>query len=574
MPFAGLDETRPPSASPKKKAPSDRPPQRREGHLLRRADDAQHPRHHARPGPRHDVGRRHADPAVLQRRDSGRGGGRLHRARARPRFWPAGCCRTAPSKFPPILLGGQAGFILAGALIGWGGRTLALRAAARRRRPICSPSSPAPRLCWSGPASWRPSSRNTTSRCCPTRSKIAFGVCELAGADRFPGLGGPRMSSRARNPAAPSRLPKAWSSPIDWPRRSSRALAWAVDAAAIGAACYVVGQAAGGLERAQPAMWPPRSASCSTSSISIGYGIVLEWRWRGQTLGKRAARACAWWMRKACACSSRRSSLRNLLRAVDMLPLLLPGRRHRRAVSRKASAWAIWRPTPSWRASASLARARPGTDRPRQIQFPAGLPAPGRAPAQPRRAPKPSAIAVSAAHPARRLRPRRARRALRRTGRLLPLAGRIPRAGARRPHRRAIRPQRPARDLRRGSACCKIASDMFGYSAQPPLLSTQPQPPFFSHMRFFPYLLILTCSGAWAQKKTVFLITDAEGVGGVCRQDQTDPKDQEMRQLLTGEINAAVEAFWPAAPTRSSSGMATTAARRSPRSRFIPKPSC
>jgi len=62
-------------------------------------------------------------------------------------------------------------------------------------------------------------------------------------------------------------------------------------------------------------------------------------------------------------------------------------------------------------------------------------------------------------------------------------------------------------------------------------------------MRILPYLLIVTCSAGWAQKKTVFLITDAEGVGGVCRQDQTDPKDQEMRQLLTGEINAAVEGF-------------------------------
>ena len=41
----------------------------------------------------------------------------------------------------------------------------------------------------------------------------------------------------------------------------------------------------------------------------------------------------------------------------------------------------------------------------------------------------------------------------------------------------------------------------------------------------------------------VFLITDAEGVAGVCRQDQTDPKDVEMRQLLTGEINAAVDGF-------------------------------
>src|SRR5438309_10865501 len=62
-------------------------------------------------------------------------------------------------------------------------------------------------------------------------------------------------------------------------------------------------------------------------------------------------------------------------------------------------------------------------------------------------------------------------------------------------------------------------------------------------MRWFLCLMILGAPAFWAQKKTVFLITDAEGVGGVCRQDQTDPKDQEMRQLLTGEINAAVEGF-------------------------------
>jgi D-amino peptidase len=62
-------------------------------------------------------------------------------------------------------------------------------------------------------------------------------------------------------------------------------------------------------------------------------------------------------------------------------------------------------------------------------------------------------------------------------------------------------------------------------------------------MRFLLSLLVLSCPAAWAQNKTIFLITDAEGVGGVCRQDQTDPKDQEMRQLLTGEINAAVEGF-------------------------------
>jgi D-amino peptidase len=62
-------------------------------------------------------------------------------------------------------------------------------------------------------------------------------------------------------------------------------------------------------------------------------------------------------------------------------------------------------------------------------------------------------------------------------------------------------------------------------------------------MRFFLLLLALSTGLSAQQKTTVFLITDAEGVGGVCRQDQTDPKDTEMRQLLTGEINAAVDGF-------------------------------
>src|SRR5437870_7644063 len=62
-------------------------------------------------------------------------------------------------------------------------------------------------------------------------------------------------------------------------------------------------------------------------------------------------------------------------------------------------------------------------------------------------------------------------------------------------------------------------------------------------MRFLLCITLLLGPAAWAQNKTIFLVTDAEGVGGVCRQDQTDPKDQEMRQLLTGEINAAVEGF-------------------------------
>ena len=61
-------------------------------------------------------------------------------------------------------------------------------------------------------------------------------------------------------------------------------------------------------------------------------------------------------------------------------------------------------------------------------------------------------------------------------------------------------------------------------------------------MRAF-VISLLAVSALLAQRKTVFMITDAEGVAGVCRQDQTDPKDAEMRQLLTGEINAAVQGF-------------------------------
>jgi len=44
-------------------------------------------------------------------------------------------------------------------------------------------------------------------------------------------------------------------------------------------------------------------------------------------------------------------------------------------------------------------------------------------------------------------------------------------------------------------------------------------------------------------RKSIFVITDAEGVAGICRQEQTEPRDPELRQLLTGEINAAVEGF-------------------------------
>jgi D-amino peptidase len=62
-------------------------------------------------------------------------------------------------------------------------------------------------------------------------------------------------------------------------------------------------------------------------------------------------------------------------------------------------------------------------------------------------------------------------------------------------------------------------------------------------------LMSAVALSVFAQPKTVFMITDAEGVAGICRQEQTDPKDSEMQQLLTGEINSAVAGFFAGGAT-------------------------
>ena len=62
--------------------------------------------------------------------------------------------------------------------------------------------------------------------------------------------------------------------------------------------------------------------------------------------------------------------------------------------------------------------------------------------------------------------------------------------------------------------------------------------------RLFALLLLVAAPLLPQPKRSVFLITDAEGVAGICRQEQTDSKDPELRQLLTGEVNAAVQGFF------------------------------
>ncbi len=68
-------------------------------------------------------------------------------------------------------------------------------------------------------------------------------------------------------------------------------------------------------------------------------------------------------------------------------------------------------------------------------------------------------------------------------------------------------------------------------------------------MRTTLLLLLLAVQAPAQPRTTIFLITDAEGVGGVCRQDQVEPSNREMQQLLTAEINAAVQGFYDGGAT-------------------------
>jgi uncharacterized RDD family membrane protein YckC len=98
----------------------------------------------------------------------------------------------------------------------------------------------------------------------------------------------------------------------------TRFLAWVVDLAAISAACSLAGAVLGMLG------WINIDFARAFTIlvyfvIQIGYGIVLEWSWRGQTLGKRLLR-----LRVMDAQGLRlqwsQIVVRNLLRFVDLLP--------------------------------------------------------------------------------------------------------------------------------------------------------------------------------------------------------------------------------------------------------------
>jgi uncharacterized RDD family membrane protein YckC len=100
----------------------------------------------------------------------------------------------------------------------------------------------------------------------------------------------------------------------------ARLLAWIVDALLIGAAITAATRALS-LVRAISSDWYAAAATLAWFAISIGYGILFEWWWSGQTPGKRTMR-----LRVVDASGLRLAfhqvAIRNLLRFVDSLPLL------------------------------------------------------------------------------------------------------------------------------------------------------------------------------------------------------------------------------------------------------------
>ncbi len=100
---------------------------------------------------------------------------------------------------------------------------------------------------------------------------------------------------------------------------AARALAWAVDFAAIATGGYLLGkvsEALGAVSRD----WASAFSVALYFFLSLAYGMVLEWRWHGQTIGKRL-----FGLRVIDAQGLRlqfsQIAIRNLLRLVDMLPL-------------------------------------------------------------------------------------------------------------------------------------------------------------------------------------------------------------------------------------------------------------
>jgi len=100
----------------------------------------------------------------------------------------------------------------------------------------------------------------------------------------------------------------------------TRCLAWIIDVAAIAAITKGIDKVANWAGKLNQD-WATAVAVILYFVVSIGYGIVLEWRWRGQTLGKRVL-GLRVVDSQGLHLQLSQIILRNLLRVVDMLPAL------------------------------------------------------------------------------------------------------------------------------------------------------------------------------------------------------------------------------------------------------------
>ena len=98
-----------------------------------------------------------------------------------------------------------------------------------------------------------------------------------------------------------------------------RFLAWIVDAAAVGVLALLAASASSFIVIVNPDI-ARAIAIASLFAISLGYGITLEWFWRGQTLGKRLLKLRVV-DEQGLNLRFDQVVMRNLLRMVDRLPL-------------------------------------------------------------------------------------------------------------------------------------------------------------------------------------------------------------------------------------------------------------
>ena len=229
-------------------------------------------------------------------------------------------------EIPAILIAGQAGIVLAGALIGWGSPIrLRDRFRAVANDLITLIGGVALFLVWAGLVEAFMSQYHEPVL--PYEIKIAFGTAELILLFWFLSQSGSRPEKRKKRMTGRDdrtnrlliKTPEGVVFSLLLAGPISRFLAWLVDITAISAAGRIVGA----VLQILGVISPDAAGAIMILAyfvISVGYGIALEWYWRGQTLGKRLLRLRVMDVH-GLRLQFSQVVIRNLLRFVDNLPV-------------------------------------------------------------------------------------------------------------------------------------------------------------------------------------------------------------------------------------------------------------